>query len=113
MNPNDLFPLFASLVGAPAFVAALINAAKYFGLLSDGQAPRFVMYAHLLIFFGVAVAYFSGNVQIISQIDAQLGGWATFLLALIAFLSELGLTKLFHFGLRGTPVIGESYSAKG
>jgi hypothetical protein len=110
MNPNDLFPLFASLVGAPAFVAAGINVAKYFGFVEDGQAPRIVLYANIVIFVGVAIAYFTGNVSIITEIDAELGSLATFLLTLVAFLSELGLAKLFNFGLRGTPVLGTSHS---
>lgn len=110
MNINDLFPLFASLVGFPAFVAALANVAKYFGLLADGDAPKFVMWAHLAGFVAVAVAYFLGYAPVIAQIDAQLGSLATFLLTLIAFLSDLGLAKVFNAGLRGTPVIGKSYS---
>jgi hypothetical protein len=109
MNPNELFPIYASLIGAPAFVAAGINVAKYFGYLSDGSAPRVVLYANLLIFAGVAVAYFTGNLAVVEQVDAELGGWATFLLSLVAFLSELGLAKLYNVGLRGTPVIGASH----
>jgi hypothetical protein len=58
----------------------------------------------------VAVAYFTGNVNVLSQIDAQLGGLALFITTFIAFVGDLGLAKVYHAGLRGAPVIGKSQS---
>lgn len=110
MDLNELFPLFASLVGFPAFVAAGVNIAKYFALLSDGDAPKIVFWVNVAGFVGVAVAYFTGNLVLLSNIDAQLGSLAMFLLTLVSFLGELGLAKVWHNALRGAPVIGESFS---
>lgn len=113
MNPNDLFPIFAALVGFPAFVAAGVNVAKYFGWLSDGNAPQVVFWVNVVGFLGVAIAYFTGNLPLLSQIDDALGQFATFLLTLLAFLIDLGLPKVFHAGFKGMPVIGKSYSLEG
>jgi len=113
MDINQIFPIFAALVGFPAFLAATVNALKYFGVLQDGQAPAVVFYANLAALVGVGVLYFTGNLPLLSQIDSQLGSLATFVVTLIAFIVDLGGTKLFHFVLRGSPVIGTSFTAQG
>ena len=110
MNLNELFPLFASLVGFPALVAAAVNVAKYFELLPDGTAPAVVFWVNIAGFVGVAIAYFTGNTPLLAQIDAQLGSLAMFLLTFVTFIGELGFAKLYHAGLKGTPVIGKSNS---
>jgi len=110
LNPNELFPLFASLVGFAAFVAAGVNVLKYFGVIVDGQASAFVFWANVAGFVGVAVAYFTGNVDILTRIDAQLGNYALFMLSFISFIGELGAAKLFHEALKGSPVVGKSFS---
>ena len=110
MNINQPFPLFASLVGFPALVAAAVNVAKYFELLPDGAAPAVVFWVNIAGFVGVAVAYFTGNTPLLAQIDAQLGSLAMFLLTFVTFIGELGFAKLYHAGLKGTPVIGKSNS---
>ena len=110
MNINELFPLFASLVGFPALVAAAVNVAKYFDFLPDGAAPAVVFWVNIAGFVGVAVAYFTGNTPLLAQIDAQLGSLAMFLLTFVTFIGELGFAKLYHAGLKGTPVIGKSNS---
>jgi hypothetical protein len=116
MTINDVFPVLASLVGFPALLASLVNLAKNIKLpngnflLPDGYAPKVVLYANLLALVGVGVALGTGNLPILYQIDIQLGLVSTFLLTLSAFITELGLTKVYHAALKGTPVIGKSYS---
>ena len=112
MNINDLFPLFASLVGFPALIAACVNIAKSYGWLNDGSAPKVVFWVNIVGFVAVGAMYFTGNLPLINQIDTQLGSLATFLLTLAAFVSQLGAAKVFHAGLRGSPLIGKSYSLK-
>ena len=112
MNINDLFPLFASLVGFPALIAAGVNIAKNYGWINDGNAPQVVFWVNIVGFVAVAGLYFTGNVPLLTQIDAQLGNLATFLLTLAAFISQLGAAKIYHAGLRGSPVIGKSFSMK-
>ena len=111
MNVNELFPLFAALIGFPAFVSACVNVAKYFNVLPDGYAPKVIFWLNIVGFAGVAVAYFTGNVPVLTDIDKQLGDLASFLLSFVAFISQLGFAKLYHAGLKGAPVIGTSNSA--
>lgn len=114
MNLNDLFPIFAALVGFPAFVAAGVNVAKWvaaqYNYSLDTLAPQIVFWVNVAGFVGVAVAYFTGNLPLLNQIDEQLGSLAKFLLTLLAFLIDLGLPKVFHAGFRGMPLVGKSYS---
>jgi len=111
MNINDLFPLFASLVGFPALVAAGVNVSKSFGWLQDDAAPKVVFWVNIVGFVAVGALYFTGNLPLLSQIDAQLGNLATFLLTLVSFVGQLGLAKLYHAGLKGAPVVGKSFSS--
>jgi hypothetical protein len=111
LDPNQIFVIFATLVGFPALVAAVVNVLKYFNVVTDTQAPKAVSILTLLGFVGVGIAYYTGNVPILSGIDAQLGQVATFLTTFLAFVIDLGLAKVAHASLRGTPFIGKSYSA--
>jgi hypothetical protein len=108
---NDVFPALAALIGFPALLAAGINMAKQFGL-PDGYAPKVVLYGNLAMFVFVLYLSFAGKLSILSAIDSQLGTLAAFLVTFSAFVADIGLTKLFHAGLRGVPLIGYSYSHK-
>jgi hypothetical protein len=109
-----ILQIVAGLVGFPAFLAALINVAKWFGL-ADGYASIVNFWAHVLVYVGVGVAVFFGKVDILPGLDASLGAIAQVLLAILAFLSSIGIAKGFNAKvLRGLPLIGYSHSkAKG
>ena len=110
MNPNDIFVLFASLVGFPAFVAAVVNTLKYFNVLIDGQAPKVVLWFTIAGFVLTGVLFFMGQVDLLTRIDAALGSYALFLITFVSFIGDLGLAKLYNLGLKGTPVIGKSFT---
>jgi hypothetical protein len=109
-NINDVFGIFAALIGFPAFLAACINVGKAWFGLSDGLAPKIVLWATLTAFVGCGIALFMGKLEVVRAIDLQLGYAGTFLLTFSAFVTELGLAKGYHAILRGTPVIGKSYT---
>ena len=109
---NLIFPALAALIGFPALLAAVINAGKYFGALSDGIAPKVVLWANVLALAGVGYLVATGNQPLLNLIDAQLGHLAAFLVTLLGFISNLGVAKGFNNVLRGTPVIGFSHSTK-
>jgi hypothetical protein len=109
-NINDIFIIVASLVGFPACLAVGINVGKAWLNLPDGLAPKITLWATLAVFVGCGVALFTGHLEIVRAIDIQLGYVATFLLTFSAFVTELGLAKFWHFTLKGTPVIGKSFT---
>lgn len=109
---NLIFPALAALIGFPALLAALINVGKYFGVVTDGLAPKFVLYANLIALAGVGYLVATGNQPLLNLIDTQLGHLAAFLVTLLGFISNLGVTKGFNNVFRGTPVIGFSHSVK-
>ena len=109
---NLIFPALIALIGFPALLAAIINAGKYFGVLPDGIAPKFVLYANLIALVGVGYLVATGNQPLLNMIDTQFGHLAAFLVTLLGFISNLGTAKGFNNVLRGTPIIGFSHSAK-
>jgi hypothetical protein len=102
--------LVAGLAGFPALLAALINVAKYFGWLADGQAGKVNEIAHLVVYVGVGALVLLGKVDLLAGIDVQLGAVAQLLLAVLAFLSSIGIAGKVHENLAGLPVIGYSHS---
>ena len=106
---QSVLELIAGLVGFPAFLAALINVLKVFGL-PDDKAGVANLVGHLIAYVGVGVLVFLGKIDILSGLDVSLGNVANVLLSLLALLSSLGIAKGFHGVLRGLPVIGKSYS---
>ena len=111
LDPNQIFTIFATLVGFPALVAAVVNVLKYVNVITDTQAPTAVSILTLAGFVGVGIAYYTGNVPVLEGIDVKLGQVAMFLTTFLAFVIDLGLAKVAHIGLRGVPVIGRSFSA--
>lgn len=110
MDLKAVADILAGLVGFPALLAAIINAAKQFGWLADGNAPKANMIGNLLAFVAVAVAVLFGKVDLVPGIDVKLGAAANVLLAVLALLTQFGVTKFAHTALRGLPVIGFSHS---
>ena len=111
-NLELILSLVAGLVGFPAIVSAVINALKYFGL-PDGYAGILNFWANLLAYVAVGVLVYLGKVDLLPGVDLLLGNVAQFLLAALAFLSSLGVTKAFHAKvLRGLPLVGFSHSLK-
>lgn len=102
--------IFVALTGFPAFLSILINILKAVGWLKDGDAPKVVLWSSIAVFIGVAVLAFTGQIAVLTLIDSQLGALAKVLTYFAAFATELGLTKIFHQGLRGLPFIGFSYT---
>lgn len=110
-NLELVLRLVAGLVGFPACLAAVINVLKYFGAVKDDQAGKVNVVAHLVAYVAVAVAVFTGKVDILPGIDVQLGNVANLLIAVLAFLSSTGIAKGFHVGvLRGLPLLGHSHT---
>ena len=104
-----VFPTLAALVGFPALLAALINVAKIFGL-PDGYAPKVSLVVNLIGFAGVLYLVSTNQLELLQQIDVQLGVVAAFLLSFGTFATQIGLTKLFNQALKGTPAIGYNRS---
>lgn len=107
---DSVYAIVSALVGFPALLSAGINIAKKFGLIGDGDAPAVVFWGNLAAFVLVAVAVFFGKSDLIPQIDNSLSSVAQVLVLIASFVTSLGLTKAFHVGLRGLPLIGFSHS---
>lgn len=110
---ESILTIVAGLVGFPALLAAVINVLKYFGWLENGSAPAASMIGHLIAYVAVGVAALLGKIDLVPGIDVQLGLFANILIAVLAFLSSLGLAGKIHEDvLFGLPVIGYSHTER-
>lgn len=103
--------MFAGLVGFPAFVSVLVNVLKEFGLVKDGDAPKWVAgfnitgLVTLLIIVAVLPQFDVPN------LDKSLLGLANFLTLILGFVVQMGTSKFSYKQIKGLPVVGKSNSA--
>jgi len=108
---SELIVQFSTLAGVAAFIAALVNVAKTFGL-PDGSAPKVSAGLSLAAFVAlVALKIFAPSVDVLGldKWAAELGVMALYVLG---FLVQIGLPAKFHEFLSNSrvPVIGKSYT---
>ena len=106
MDLSGLFAQLQGLAGVAALIAVIINALKVFGVVQDETAPTWSTGLNLVALAAVYVAHvFNLN---IAGGDSVAGTLAQFGVLVLTLLSQLGVSKLAHFLLRGVPFFGFS-----
>jgi hypothetical protein len=107
---GSIISQFASLVGFAAFVAAIVNSLKTLGVIRDGDAPKWVAGFNAIgIIALLALRIFKPEMDI-QMLDTQAAGIAAFLLVLVGFVAQIGISQWVHNILKGIPVIGKSFT---
>jgi hypothetical protein len=103
-----------ALVGWPAFQVAAINLLKLIRVIPDGAAGTVTFWSGAVAFLGVAYLVFTGQLDLLSSLDATLGQLATLIGNIIVilggFTASLAVNKLTYSKVRGVPLIGFSHS---
>ena len=103
---DEILKLIAGMAGLGAFTSMLINLLKAIGLIKDGQGDKAFKIADLIVFVAVTVVYL-----LKVQVDwAQVNEWLVLLTALFGYVVSVFSGKFTHETIKGTPVIGYSYS---
>ena len=111
-----LITYFATLTGFAAFVTFVVNIAKRFGWVSDGNAGMVAKYLNLagLVVVGVLQVIFPqaiSSIDIILGLLAQLGGVLLPILALVfSWPVANSFSGFTHDNVRGVKLIGYSNS---
>lgn len=106
-----LLNVFVSLTGVAAFVAAVINALKTFGVVKDGTSGSWSLVLNGIAFVAmVALGMFAKVAP--ETFDQTAQTVATILIAVLGLMAQFGLTAKFHkvVSSAGIPVFGKSYS---
>lgn len=101
---------FALLTGFAALVAFVVNALKVFGVVKDDDAQTWSAGFNLL---GILALYIFRLFQPdypLGAIDTGLMQLATIGTYIMAFVVQLGVSKVVHIFSRGVPLIGKSFS---
>ena len=105
---EEILKLIAGMAGLGAFTSMLINLLKAVGLVKDGQSEQAFKIADLVIFVIVTVIYLTK-----APVDwAQVDEWLVLLTALLGYVVSVLGGQLTHSTIKGTPLIGYSYSEK-
>lgn len=107
--------IFGALVGWPAFLLAVTSLFKKLGWVKDGTTPTFVYWANVVAFAGVAYFVFSGQLDLLSSIDAGFGTLAVIVTNIVIlfgalFPAALASNKFMYLHVRGYPVVGYSHT---
>lgn len=106
----DLVAMLASLLGFGAIVSLLVNVGKYFHIVADGTADKWVAGFNLigfLVLFVVTTWFPSINIP---AIDSQLGAAAVVLNIVFGYITTILGSKLTYIAVKGLPFFGKSYS---
>ena len=106
----SIFSNWGLFVGAGALIAIVINVLKYFGVVKDGEAPRWNAALNLgliVVFVAVQLIWPGQSLQVI---DTNLGLIAAILSFVFGYVLEIGSSKVTHAAVSGLPVIGKSYT---
>lgn len=106
---------FAALLGFASLLAILINILKLIHIngkpiIADGQAQKWSLIGNLLGFLALYVFRLFDPITPLEGVDKvllEISAVGSYILSVIA---QLGISKLTHFIIRGTPVIGRSYT---
>jgi len=110
MDFSVLLSTFLALVGFAAFVSALINVGKTFGIVKDGDAATWSAGLNLAGLAALLIINIFWPDINIKFIDDQLGALAGVLTTITAYIVQLLASKAAYVALKGTSVIGTSYS---
>lgn len=103
-----------ALVGWPAFQVAAVNLLKLIKVVPDGAAGTVTFWSGAVAFLGVAYLVFTGQLDLLSSLDATLGDLAVLIGNIIVilggFTASLAVNKLTYGHVRGYPLIGFSHS---
>jgi hypothetical protein len=111
MFGQDVIVEFASLIGFAALVAVIINILKYFKVVDDGAATKWSSGLNLVGLLALLVyRLFVCKDCDVTPYDSTLATIANILSYILAFVVQLGVSKTAHVALKGTPLIGTSFT---
>ena len=112
MTLDTLLPQFLALGGVATLATAIINALKQFGIVKDGQAPTASLLLNAAGFVAlILLKVFSPDFDFASA-DATAASLSQILVLVLGLVGQLLVSKAAHTALKGTPVIGKSFSGK-
>ncbi len=105
---------FGTLAGFAAFVAVLINVLKTFGVVKDGQAPKWSAILNLVGLVGLTVAKIVWPDLGINHVDAVAGMVAGILVVVLGYVMQIVVSSKTHTALSEAhiPLIGKSFSTE-
>lgn len=110
MDITALVGQLMALSGTGAFVAFLVNALKALRIVRDGDAPKWVTGANVVLLGALfATQVFAPRVDI-SRVDWLAGQLAQAGMIALGIFVQFGSSRLAHVAVRGFPLIGKSHS---
>lgn len=100
-----------ALVGFAAFVSLLVNVLKFFGVVQDGTADKWVAGLNLAGVIGLYVVRMLMPDWDVIPIDNTLGEIALIGSYILSYVTMILGSKLTYIAVRNLPIIGKSNSS--
>lgn len=100
----------AALGGVALLITVVVNVLKFFNVVKDGDAPKWIGGFTLVSVLALYVTRLFIPAFDPAGIDATLFEIACVGQYILTFVVSLGISKLSHITLRGIPIIGKSFS---
>lgn len=111
---DSILAQFATLLGFAAMVSVIINILKYFKVVKDGTADKWVAGFNFLGVLALFIIRLVNPDLDISLIDKNIGQFAIFAQYVLSFIVTLLGSKATYLATKGLPLIGKSNTeAKG
>lgn len=106
----DLFAQWVALAGVGALIAVLINVGKVLGWVQEGQSTTWSTGLNIVGMIALLLLQIFKPDMDLAALDGAAGQIAQALVILVGLVTQMLSSKGAHFALKGTPVIGKSFS---
>jgi uncharacterized membrane protein YuzA (DUF378 family) len=106
----DLVLQWGSLAGAGVLIAVLINIGKALGWVHEGQSTTWSTILNIVGMIALLLLQIFKPDMDIAALDGAAGQIAQVLIILVGLVTQMLSSKGAHFALKGTPLIGKSFS---
>jgi hypothetical protein len=108
---SEVLVIFATLLGFSALVSFLVNTGKFFGIVKDGDADKWVAGLNLIGVLALyAVKLFIPDFDPV-PIDAAMQEIAAVGVFIFGYLSMIFGSRVTYGLTKGLPIVGKSFSA--
>ena len=112
LTVQSLLGIGTALIGVPALVAVIINVLKFFDIVKDGDAKKWMLLLSIAATYALQAWKIFDPSANIDIADESLANIAKLLGWVFTVAIDMKVGPAFHDAIRGIPLLGKSYTVK-
>ncbi len=106
----ELVNQWGGLLGFASAVTFIVGLFKALGWIKDGQSMKWVGGLNLLGLVGLYIFKLTNPAVDVVVVDTYVGQAVNILTLILAYAASMGVSKLSYLAVKGTPLIGTTFS---